>query len=381
MKKIISIFVSALFLGGLFFTSCQKGEDGDKKSSLKNYDFSGWVDSFEAGKAFAAKKGKKIILFFSDDKDGISEKLRSDFLEKDDFLKKTSADYVLVNIDFGEARFSEIEKAETVIYDKVLGENATQEERDAFEKEKEAATVLVNGMLDDMKLARIYNVEQTPGFFLVSKEGYVIRNLSVSAETNEETFAKTLSESAEQIAEFDSDMKKIRNAKGLEKVKEIDSFFEKTPVDYRYMITDLCQTVVDTDKSNESGLVGKYLLVVANNKAVDYFLEQNSDAAGAEFVKLAENPFLSGDEKQQAYYTAGYLLAQSGSMDYGRMKNYFQKAYDANPESDYASKILDMVKIASEREAEFAEYSKSMEGSIKEYVPSETSDTSSSEKQ
>ena len=40
-----------------------------------------------------------------------------------------------------------------------------------------------------------------------------------------------------------------------------------------------------------------------------------------------------------AYYTAGCLLAQTGSEDYNKSIKYFNLAYDMNPESDAAQNI------------------------------------------
>ena len=347
MNKIVSL-ISALLFCSAAFISCHRANDinsakEEKKINLKDFDSSNWISSFDAGKLFSAKKNKKIILFFSDDKDESSAKMKKDFIERDDFVKSLVNDFVLVNVSFSEDRFSEAEKAETIIYDTP----------DAPEAEKAKSVAFVNALLDDINLARIYNVARTPAFYIVSESGLVVDVLPVNTETDESKFVELIESSKTKIASFDADMEAIKKSKGLDKVNAIDEFFEKTPVDYRYFLSDLCRLLVDTDKKNESGLVGKHLVVIANNKAVDYFLDQDANAASDEFISVAENPLLMADERQQAYYTAGYLLAQSGSIQYGKIKDCFQKAYDASPSSEYAPKILEMVQLASDREAEF----------------------------
>ena len=114
-------------------------------------------------------------------------------------------------------------------------------------------------------------------------------------------------------------------------------------MDYRYFLTGLCKSLVEADKKNESGLVGKHLLVIANNKAVDYFLDQNPTAASDEFIAVAEK--------------------------YGKIKDCFQKAYDANPTSEYADKIKEMVQLAAEREAEFEKMMKESESAANAPAP------------
>lgn len=347
MRKLV-LFISALFLCGAAFISCHRaGSAGsareEKKINLKDFDSSNWISSFDAGKLFSAKNGKKIILFFSDDKDESSAKMKKDFIEREDFVKSLVSEFVLVNVALSEERFAEAEKAEVIIYDTP----------DAPEDEKAKAISFVNALLDDINLARIYNVGQTPAFYIVSADGLVVDVLPVSAGTDEAKFNELLSNARQKIAKFDEDMTAIKKSKGLDKINAINDFFDSTPVDYRYFLTGLCQLLVDTDKKNESGLVGKHLVVIANNKAVDYFLNQNPGAASDEFISVAENPLLSPDERQQTYYTAGYLLAQSGSIQYGKIKDCFQKAYDADPSSEYAPKILEMVQLAADREAEF----------------------------
>ena len=347
MKKIVS-FVSALLAFGAAFVSCHRAGTPrsaaqEKKINLKDFDSSRWIASFEAGKLFSAKTGKKIILFFSDDRDGPDKGLADGFIVRDDFVKKLSDEFVLVNVDFSEERFIEMEQAEETAYS---AEGVSDDER-------EAALGRMNALLDDVKLTRMYNVAQTPSLYVVSDRGLVIDVLPVTPGTDEDAFLALVDGARGKIAEFDGDLERIKKARGVEKARAIDEFFEKTPLDYRYFLSDLCMELVDADKKDETALVGKHLLVVANNRAVDRFLDQNPEGASDEFIAVAENKRLSGDERQQAYYTAGYLLAQSGSVQYGKIKDCFQKAYDAAPESEYAEKIKEMVQLAAEREAEF----------------------------
>ena len=309
---------------------------------------------------YALRANKKVLVFFSDDKDGISDKMFGEFLNDEHFIKTLEKDFALVKIEFSDARFKVVNDAESVLYDK----------EDATAEEKETAAKIVNEMLDDMNLARLYNVETTPGFFIVSKEGYIVKKLPVAQECSKSDFELLLADSKKDIFQFDADMRNIKKLRGTEKVLAIDAFFEKTPLDYRFMISDLSQMIVDEDPKNASGLVGKHMIVLANNRATDFFINQDADSASKEFETVAANPILTPSERQQTYYTAGYLLAQSGSYDYDRIKALFQKAYDAMPDSDYSQKLVEMIDLVSLRKKEFDEFN-AQDGTVEEYIPPE----------
>jgi hypothetical protein len=93
------------------------------------------------------------------------------------------------------------------------------------------------------------------------------------------------------------------------------------------------------DPKNESGALGKHLLALANGTATDAFLQQDIQGASGAFAAVAENSYLTPDEKQEAYYTAAYLLAQAGTTDYASIRTFAQQAYDAAPESEHADMI------------------------------------------
>lgn len=324
MKKII-ILLASVFVFGVFFVSCSK-----------RIDASTWIDNLSDAKQAAAQQKKDIFIFFSSDEDEISKKLKENVFSTDQFISTFSKEYILANLDFSNSLFEKTQ---------ILPEDDDETQKAAFKLQEKIS--------ENMKTAQVYNVASSPTFLIMSKEGYVITQIAFEENSSFDDVVQTFNDNSQKIADFKKNLEKTSKGSKEEKIKAIDDIFEWTDYSYRYAILPLSQKLIALDKNNSSGLVGKYIIAVANAKAVDAFLNDDINTAVESFAEIGTNEFLTTEEKQQVYYMAAYVLAQSGSQDYEKIRNYFQASYDIDPESEYAEQILTMIKIVNEREAEY----------------------------
>lgn len=328
MKR-IAYFI-AVALAALALVSC-----GGKK-----VDASKWLDSLADGKIAAQQADKKIILFFSaDDQDNLSAMLKENILNKDEFVAAATEKYVLVNLDFSES-----------VYE------ATQVDENASSAEKKAAKEAEKRLEENMDAATQYSVQMSPAFYLLSKEGYVITQLVFDDTLSSiDGFNAEIDSHAEEITAFDSALAKTAQGTNLEKVSAIDDVYNLTDRRFAYALAPLAKELLKLDTKNESGLAGKYIIELAQVEATDAALHNDIENMISAFEKAAENSLLTASEKQQMYYYAGFYLGGSGSTDYEKVREYIQKAYDADPESDVAPDIQNLLRIVDERIAETAQ--------------------------
>lgn len=293
MKKVIASFAAILLAFSL--VSCGK-----------KIDSSVWLSNLEDAKKAASDEGKKVFLFFSaDDSDGVSAPLKERVFNTEDFIKTYTEKYVLVNLDFSDARYDSDQ----------------------------------DGLREDMKTFERYNAKTVPYFLLLSKEGFVITTLAFDAGADFDMVKITFGEAEEAAAAFDEKLAKTKTGTTEERLAAINEIFDQTEPGVAYHLKPLNKLYLSLDKNNSSGECAKHLIALAYAAAEDFYIEDQPQKASEEFAKLAKNKFLSAEEKQMAFYTAGYLLAQSGSTEYETVKDYFTKAYDAAPESDDAQNI------------------------------------------
>ncbi|MCR5171953.1 MAG: hypothetical protein K6B73_03705 [Treponema sp.] len=345
MKKQLKLVVLAMTALAVL-ASCSRPKNKARKPS-ENIDSTSWIDNLIDGKAAAVKENKKIFLFFSgDDQDGASAGLKEKVFNTEEFMRVYTDKYVLVNLDFSDSRFE-----------------AARVDSSATDEEKKTAAELEKRLEEDLRDASLYNIEATPTFFILTKEGYVVKEVIFekpvsSVEEVNDVFA-TLED---DIAVYDNTLSAAENSVDKkDRLEAIDKLFELTDAQHRYLLVDLSGLYVKLDKKNETGNVGKHIVAIANANAVQAYIDQDPVAASEQFANAAKSKFLSSVEKQQCYYTAGYLYGQSAPNDFEKIKSYFEKSYKADPESPYAEQIQNMVKMLEERIAEFEAKAKPVE--------------------
>lgn len=336
MKKIFTFICAAFVVFAL--VSCAKKETTDEF---------GWYSDFDAAKKAAQKDNKSIILYFSAlDTDGESEDWNDRIFKTTEFKEKFSPDFVFCNLDFSDSRFN-------AVYS--LGDETDSDSEDASDEENgEAAgkkskksaketSRLQQKLSGDMLLASYYAVESFPAIRLLTKQGYVISPLLVEQNYDIDDVQSEIEKSGERRTQITNLLTTISTGKKDEALKAIDELYDTTEDEYKFLLSDLHEKYIKLDKNNESGGTVDHIFQLANARAQVAFFENDIEKAVKELELPLNYAILTPENRLQAYYSVGYFLAMSGSTDYDRIIDYFQKAHDSAPESEYAEYINQMI--------------------------------------
>lgn len=268
MKK---IFLFLIFFA-IVFAGCTRNSSKDEF---------GIFHDLEKTISVAEKSDKKILLVFTKlESGGFNETLINQVLHAQDYQEKIGAEFETCQIDFSKEDFSSQKKS--------AKKTKAQTER-------------------DMNTTVIYGVETPPTVMILSPQGYVISSITYLSCINVQEFSNIIEVEREKIDAMEKMVAAVKNAEGIEKISAIDLLYENTHANYRYQLRKLCDEVVRSDKKNESGLVGKYLLARASTEAMDCYLARKPEKAAECYIKYVRSKFLSVEEKQRCYYAAAYI--------------------------------------------------------------------------
>lgn len=268
MKK---IFLFLIFFA-IVFAGCVRNSSKDEF---------GIFHDLEKTISVAEKSDKKILLVFTKlESGGFNETLVNQVLHAQDYQEKIGAEFETCQIDFSKEDFSSQKKS--------AKKTKAQTER-------------------DMNTTVIYGVETPPTVMILSPQGYVISSITYLSCINVQEFSNIIEVEREKIDAMEKMVTAVKNAEGIEKISAIDLLYENTHANYRYQLRKLCDEVVRSDKKNESGLVGKYLLARASTEAMDCYLARKPEKAAECYIKYVRSKFLSVEEKQRCYYAAAYI--------------------------------------------------------------------------
>ena len=269
-------------------------------------DSSNWLTNLDEGKKAAQKENKKILLFFSNDEmDGKSAKLKEKIFNTEEFLDSFTEKYVLVNLDYSNSQ---------------------------YENEQEA----IKG---DLRIYELYNVSTLPYFLVLSSEGFVITQLVFDDLADFDSVRLTFDDEEDTIRNFEELLAKTKNGSTESRLEAINQIVEITEPSFAYQLMPLNELYISLDKKNKTGKVLNHLVALTYSKAIELSIDNEIEKAAEEFVKLTKNKILTDDDKQMAFYTAGYILAQGGSENFEKILEYFQKAYEIAPESEAGQNI------------------------------------------
>ena len=273
MKKNVLKFFALALVAAALFCGCSK------KSAPDAY---GVYSDFDSALSAAQKSGKKILLFFTKiDDGGLNEKVVDKVLHASDYNELFGGEFETCRIDYSRERFSR----------KSEGFNEAQNER-------------------DMRAAVIYGAESTPSVLILTKQGYVICNITYLPVENPQDLSKIIELDRESINGMEALLAELDAASGLDRVRKIDELFEQTKANYRYQLRELSDQVIKLDKKNESGLVGKFLLARASTKAMDCYVRREPEKAADCYLEPLKSKFLSVEEKQRSYFAAAYIVGK-----------------------------------------------------------------------
>lgn len=311
MKKIYTLI---LVLSSLVLFSCSKAKVNSN----------GCFDNMDSALEQTKKSKQNILLIVTTGSDELSsQEFIDNVLNSPDFVDTIVKKYAVVNMDFSEESYQKT----------VVKPDATKEEQQASEEYSEL-------MYKNARIASLLSVQSTPAIYLFSKEMCFITEVVPDGNVRSPAELETAISKYNEKIEFVNEKVAASN-KGtvIEKVTAIDELFESTDAVYKTFLISYMDKVIQMDKKNESGLLNKYILAKANAKATEFFLEGNVEDAIMCFISITNEAILTGEQKQQAYYMAAYLLAMSGSVEFNRICDYLQKAIDSAPDSQEVSGI------------------------------------------
>lgn len=345
MKKLL-VKVIAAFALVFAFAGCSKVEPKNEY---------GWYEDYDSCISAAKKSGKNIFLLVTrDDSDKVSSNLKTNMFFTKEFTEKYSSEYEYCVIDVSSDLFV-----------KAFPEkNIPKDIRDDEAKSKEW---LKNAMKDKaryekllekrMKIVTIFGINVTPTLFITTKEGYVMNAITYFPSESIEDFDNELSSLKDGMASYVNLAKAVELSDGIAKVRTINDLYEATNHNYRYMITDLMREAVKLDKKDETKLVGKFILAIASSDSMDAYIERKPEKVPDIYEKVAKNPKLDADQKQQAYYAAAYVIGTNTPSPKVTEKLIYllKKAIEINPETSigqHCSQLLEQVEDFKIRQEE-----------------------------
>lgn len=322
-KKLIIIIASVAaalvaVAAVVFFVVLPMTKKADKADQF------GWYHDYDTAKKVAVRQDKSILLFVSmAGEDEHSAELRDKVFNTKEFKTGVSKDFVPVNLDFSQESYKKT----------VAPEGAT-------DKEQKAADTYAAKLKKDMSIASMYNVQMTPAVYVATKDGYFVSFIEYDASVDTpDAYVKMLAGKSADIKKVNDLAAAAKKGSGADRVKAIDALYEATENNYRQLLVETFRQVPELDKKNETGLVSKYVLATANADAMKLYGSGDYAGAAKTFADAGAGGKLANSDKQQAYYTAGYLLGSTGSTDYDTIIAYLQASYDADPQSEHAANI------------------------------------------
>ena len=263
-----------------------------------------WFDDYESAREYALKAKKDIFLVFSGTSwDDVSIQLKHDIFDTEEFLVFICEHFVPVCLDIplddGQTEFTQ------------------QQNR-------------------NLELSRIFAIPEVPTMLVMTGNNQIYETIPCTpGGTALADIQSAITEAYKKGQTIASLNDKLERVSGPDRVVIIDELVSMTPQDYIFQFYNLINTVPELDPQNQTGLVGKYTLIITHVSSLEKLF--NGDAAGAAevYAEAAQNPLFTPSEKLEAYYKAATMCYYGGLND--KLKEYLEKAIEADPESENAS--------------------------------------------
>lgn len=270
-----------------------------------------WETDWSVAQANAEAENKDFLIFFSGNEwDGLSPALMDNFLSNKNFMKEAGKNFILLTAD-------------------------TPEDVSAMDD---------NAYTDLMLLTTTCGVNTCPSIIICDRDGspYYEITYQDGITTLDDMIADIKQAAAvrKTITQLES---KLETALGAERVKVIDELVSSIPEAYIGRYYELMATIPVIDPDNESGLVGKYTLVAAEQRATMLLYQGDYLGALDEFANASDNNFLSISQKQECLYYAAYFAAQMDLWE--EAIKYMERAYIFDPDSDTGKMISEMLPV------------------------------------
>lgn len=268
-----------------------------------------WGNNYDLAQQQAEAENKDLLIFFSGNEwDGISPDLMANYLSNRKFMKEAGKEFVLLTVD-------------------------TPADVTAMTDEE-----YTNLML----LTTTCSVNTCPSIIICDRDGSPYYELTYLQDTTTLddliTDVKIAKATKKAITELEA---KLATVMGAERAKVIDELVSTIPEAYVGRYYELMATVPVIDPENESGLVGKYTLVAAEQRATMLLYQGDYMGSLNEFASAADSKFLSIEQKQECLYYASYFAAQMDLWE--EAIGYMERAYIIDPDSDNGKTIAEML--------------------------------------
>ena len=236
----------------LFLTNCS--------SVQKNWK----TDGTTIEKDIALSKKHGLMLFTTSDADPQSKNLLENVFT-DSLFSKINKDFIFYNIDI------------------------VKENRSADSVQLEKNYVLFSD----------YGITQVPYLCLMNEHGDVYHSDLIPEQINtHSSFLEYLNKLKEKSVTVETLRKNINETDGPEKIKAINAFFDKIYLVDSEKYRILFDEGIASDPSNESGLLGSFILAKTSLNIEPLFKQQKYMEIIAELKKVLETGFLNPEEEQ-----------------------------------------------------------------------------------
>ncbi len=278
-----------------------------------------WITDLDSAEMLAQKKGKDVMLVFTGSDWSEESKVLAESVFTDKFFSTGSKNFVLCNID--------VLRDETKLDQEVLEKN--------------------------YQAANRFAVQQIPSVFLITPEKDIYGVFSPEPEvTSPSAFFSRVESFAEKRGLLVSLKEKIRTTEGIDKARNMDQFLDELYPIQRDTYRDYIEEITRIDEDGTAGLGAKYLLQLEYLRAMDYYQENNMEAAGEGFFALARSGKLDPAKKQEALYMGTYMYAMAETVPNAKLVEWLEEAIAADPENPGVTQIRTMIDKLSQPDEE-----------------------------
>ena len=214
-------------------------------------------------------------------------------------------------------------------------ENQSQDNNKTNENTEKKDTVLVKNYVISEE-GRMIDVEVEYKNNIAQKMTQLFVNKPISELTQNEKFK--FDDVIESMQSTEAKEKIIEESKGLKLIakEENNNLTIKA-------ILDLNE-IYESDAKNESGLIGKFKMFVANLKAEKLALQKKYLEAADEYIILLKEKELDKIDRQNAWYQIAFLYANSKKIANEKIIYCLTNAINAYPESEGVGHLKEIIK-------------------------------------
>ena len=192
-----------------------------------------------------------------------------------------------------------------------------------------------------------YRVGDLPYIVVRSFEGEVYYSSQLKVDEEITDVMKNIGEKKAQVNKIKSEIKLSSDAS---KTRAIDEYFSSIYNADHSMYDDLRMQAIEADPKNESGLLGRFKMIVASLKAEKLVLQKKYLIAADEYILLLKeensqtSSCLTPEERQNAWYQIAYLYALSKKIENEKIVYCLKNAINVAPKSEAVPRLKEIIK-------------------------------------